>query len=241
MLALRVYTTRLLGRDPRLVLHGGGNTSVKTQLRDLIGDDGRRALRQGLRLGHGRDRARRACRRCGSRRCASCARCDRLSDEDMVQLAARQSARSGGAQPLGRDAAARLPAAQIRRPHPFDRRARADRPARTAKRCAARSMAAGVGFVPYIMPGFGLAKAAAEVFDADPEVEGLILRQARHLHLRRQRARGLRAHDRDGDAGRRAACARQRKALRSAAPSCRKRRRAAEVAPILRGACSLRG
>ena len=31
-LALRVYTTRLLGRDPKLVLHGGGNTSLKTAL-----------------------------------------------------------------------------------------------------------------------------------------------------------------------------------------------------------------
>ena len=29
-LALRVYTTRLLGRNKELVLHGGGNTSVKT-------------------------------------------------------------------------------------------------------------------------------------------------------------------------------------------------------------------
>src|SRR5258707_4245866 len=37
-LALRVYTTRLLGGDPRLVLHGGGNSSVKTSLRDLLGD-----------------------------------------------------------------------------------------------------------------------------------------------------------------------------------------------------------
>src|SRR5712691_1811802 len=37
-LALRVYTTRLLGRDPRLVLHGGGNTSVKTVLPDLLGE-----------------------------------------------------------------------------------------------------------------------------------------------------------------------------------------------------------
>ena len=27
-MALRVYTTRLLGRNPELVLHGGGNTSV---------------------------------------------------------------------------------------------------------------------------------------------------------------------------------------------------------------------
>ena len=37
-LALRVYTTRLLGQDPRLVLHGGGNTSVKTTARDTFGD-----------------------------------------------------------------------------------------------------------------------------------------------------------------------------------------------------------
>ncbi|MEK6196147.1 MAG: class II aldolase/adducin family protein, partial [Deltaproteobacteria bacterium] len=28
-LAMRVYTSRLLGGDPELVLHGGGNTSVK--------------------------------------------------------------------------------------------------------------------------------------------------------------------------------------------------------------------
>src|SRR5476649_2196936 len=37
-LALRVYSTRLLGRDPALVLHGGGNTSVKTTARDLTGE-----------------------------------------------------------------------------------------------------------------------------------------------------------------------------------------------------------
>src|SRR6476646_2270590 len=38
-LALRVYTTRLLGRDPKLVLHGGGNTSLKTRVRDLSGEE----------------------------------------------------------------------------------------------------------------------------------------------------------------------------------------------------------
>src|SRR6266850_6009572 len=37
-LAQRIYTTRLLGRDPKLVLHGGGNTSVKTVLADLLGE-----------------------------------------------------------------------------------------------------------------------------------------------------------------------------------------------------------
>src|SRR4051812_50138674 len=38
-LALRVYTTRLLGQNPKLVLHGGGNTSVKMRLADLNGDE----------------------------------------------------------------------------------------------------------------------------------------------------------------------------------------------------------
>ncbi|HUN67174.1 MAG TPA: bifunctional aldolase/short-chain dehydrogenase [Burkholderiales bacterium] len=34
----RVYTSRLLGRDKSLVLHGGGNTSVKIGERDLFGE-----------------------------------------------------------------------------------------------------------------------------------------------------------------------------------------------------------
>ena len=36
-LATRVYTTRLLGSDPELVLHGGGNTSVKTTIKVMDG------------------------------------------------------------------------------------------------------------------------------------------------------------------------------------------------------------
>jgi rhamnose utilization protein RhaD (predicted bifunctional aldolase and dehydrogenase)/NAD(P)-dependent dehydrogenase (short-subunit alcohol dehydrogenase family) len=38
-LALRVYTSRLLGRDKSLVMHGGGNTSVKITERNLLGDE----------------------------------------------------------------------------------------------------------------------------------------------------------------------------------------------------------
>lgn len=38
-LGWRVYTSRLLGRDKTLVLHGGGNTSVKTTLKDCFGED----------------------------------------------------------------------------------------------------------------------------------------------------------------------------------------------------------
>src|SRR5215468_2000793 len=37
-LALRIYTTRLLGSDPALVLHGGGNTSLKAEMADLLGE-----------------------------------------------------------------------------------------------------------------------------------------------------------------------------------------------------------
>src|SRR6266446_1907036 len=37
-LALRVYTSRLIGRDPDLVLHGGGNTSLKGTVTTLVGE-----------------------------------------------------------------------------------------------------------------------------------------------------------------------------------------------------------
>ena len=39
LLAQRVYTSRLLGREPSLVLHGGGNTSVKATLKNIFGDE----------------------------------------------------------------------------------------------------------------------------------------------------------------------------------------------------------
>src|SRR5579864_1775128 len=38
-LAERAYTSRLLGQDHSLVLHGGGNTSVKIRERDIFGDE----------------------------------------------------------------------------------------------------------------------------------------------------------------------------------------------------------
>ena len=38
-LPLRVYTSRLLGRDKTLVLHGGGNTSVKVREKNILGTE----------------------------------------------------------------------------------------------------------------------------------------------------------------------------------------------------------
>ena len=38
-LALRIYTSRLIGKDPNLVLHGGGNTSVKLKMKNIVGEE----------------------------------------------------------------------------------------------------------------------------------------------------------------------------------------------------------
>ena len=38
-LALRVYTSRLIGQDRNLVLHGGGNTSVKLKAMNIVGEE----------------------------------------------------------------------------------------------------------------------------------------------------------------------------------------------------------
>jgi len=37
-LAGQIYATRLLGGEPDLALHGGGNTSCKGEARDLLGE-----------------------------------------------------------------------------------------------------------------------------------------------------------------------------------------------------------
>ncbi|EKX39060.1 hypothetical protein GUITHDRAFT_143855 [Guillardia theta CCMP2712] len=39
LFALRVYTSRLIGSDDDLVLHGGGNTSVKAPYKDIFGNE----------------------------------------------------------------------------------------------------------------------------------------------------------------------------------------------------------
>ena len=38
-IALRVYTSRLIGADPTLVRHGGGNTSVKSRVRNKVNEE----------------------------------------------------------------------------------------------------------------------------------------------------------------------------------------------------------
>ncbi len=69
----------------------------------------------------------------------------------------------------------------------------ADQP--DAEAACRRAFGGRVACVPYAMPGFQLAKLAAEVYEANPEMEGLVLLEARPLFIRIDGARVLRAHD----------------------------------------------
>ena len=120
-LALRVYTSRLLGGDPRLVLHGGGNTSVKTVLPDLLGDpvDVLCVKGSGWKFMVGiRPPGLPAVRLAPLRKLRARAA---LADEEYGAHPARQPHRSGRAQPVGRNPAARRSAPQIIDP-PVQRR-----------------------------------------------------------------------------------------------------------------------
>ena len=37
--ALRIYTSQLIGSNPNLVLHGGGNTSIKLRQKNILGEE----------------------------------------------------------------------------------------------------------------------------------------------------------------------------------------------------------
>jgi rhamnose utilization protein RhaD (predicted bifunctional aldolase and dehydrogenase)/NAD(P)-dependent dehydrogenase (short-subunit alcohol dehydrogenase family) len=233
--ALRVYTTRLLGQDPRLVLHGGGNTSVKTEVVDLNGDTvevlcvkgsgwdmgsiepaGLPAVRLAPLL---KLRARKS-----------------LSDEEMVRLQRANLIDPAAPNPSVEALLhAFIPHKFIDHTHSTAVLALTDQP--DGEALCREVYGKRVGYVPYLMPGFGLAKAAAEVFDADPSVEGLVLvkhgifsfgADAREAYERMIALVTL---------------AEQRLA-KNRKPSSRARLPArlaklAEVAPIVRGACSL--
>jgi rhamnose utilization protein RhaD (predicted bifunctional aldolase and dehydrogenase)/NAD(P)-dependent dehydrogenase (short-subunit alcohol dehydrogenase family) len=172
-LALRIYSTRLLGRDPRLVLHGGGNTSLKTTARDLAGEAVAvlRAKGSGWDMGAIEPAGFPAVRLDPLR--ALRAR-KQLSDAAMAKAQRAYlidpQAPSPSVEMLLH---AFMPAKFIDHTHATAVLSVIDQP--NAAELAAEVFGARLGFVPYRMPGFGLAKKAAEVFDRNPKVEGLIL------------------------------------------------------------------
>jgi len=171
--ALRVYTTRLLGQDPRLVLHGGGNTSVKTKIADLNGDD----VEVLCIKGSGWDMGTIEPAGLPAVRLAPLLKLrarESLSDEDMVRLQRANLIDPASPNPSVEALLhAFIPHKFIDHTHSTAVLALTDQP--DGEALCREVFGARVGYVPYLMPGFGLAKAAARVFEADPSVEGLIL------------------------------------------------------------------
>ena len=171
--ALRVYTTRLLGQDPRLVLHGGGNTSVKTTVSDLNGDN----VEVLCVKGSGWDMGTIEPAGLPAVRLAPLLKLrarEKLSDEEMVRLQRANLIDPASPNPSVEALLhAFIPHKFIDHTHSTAVLALTDQP--DGEALCREVFGARVGYVPYLMPGFGLAKAAAQVFDADPSVEGLIL------------------------------------------------------------------
>ncbi|WP_339759584.1 bifunctional aldolase/short-chain dehydrogenase [uncultured Hoeflea sp.] len=178
-LALRVYSSRIIGSDPDLVMHGGGNTSVKTQRKDLFGD-----MQQVLHVkGSGWDLDTLEAPGLPGVRLLplhEMRKLDALSDEDMVNMQRSNLLDSTAPNPSVETLLhAFLPHTFVDHTHATAFLALANLP--DAEAAIREIFGDRLAVVPYIMPGFALAKKAAEVFDANPDCEGLILLKHGHF------------------------------------------------------------
>ncbi len=174
-LAVRTYTTRLLGSDPRMVLHGGGNTSVKTTVKDQLGEDVEVICIKGSGWDMGviEPAGLPAVRLAPLRKLR---KLDKLSDEDMVNYQRINLLDSTAPNPSVETLLhAFLPHKFIDHVHSTAVLALTDQP--DNKALVQEVYGDRVAYVPYTIPGFALAKSVAEVFDKNPGVEGLVLLQ----------------------------------------------------------------
>ncbi len=169
-----VYGSRLLGADPGLVLHGGGNTSVKTDFIDITG----RRIEALYVKGSGWDLASIEAEGFAPlplERLRELLALDSLSDVEMM--------RELGAARL--DPGAPMPSVEALLhallPHPAVQHSHADHIVTLTntpdgERLVREALGAGVVIVPYVMPGFDLAKAVAEMWpQASPDAAGMVL------------------------------------------------------------------
>lgn len=178
-LALRTYSARLLGADPELVLHGGGNTSVKTTVHGLLGEPIRVLCVKGSGwdLGTIEPPGHPAVR---LEPLQALRALDALSDEAMV-AAQRQNLIDPAAPNPSVEALlhAFLPHTFVDHTHSIALLALADQP--DAAEVCREVYGDRVALVPYVMPGFALAKAAALAYEAAAaggrEPEGMVLLQ----------------------------------------------------------------
>jgi rhamnose utilization protein RhaD (predicted bifunctional aldolase and dehydrogenase)/NAD(P)-dependent dehydrogenase (short-subunit alcohol dehydrogenase family) len=236
-LALRVYTTRLLGQNPKLVLHGGGNTSVKTRVADLLGEETEVLCVKGSGwdMGSIEPAGLPAVRLAPLRKLRAL---PALADEEMVRIQ-----RANLIDPMAPTPSvetllhAFVPAKFVDHTHSSAVLSLVDQA--NGQELCAEIYDGRLGIVPYLMPGFALAKEAAEVHDAAPAVEGLILIKhgiftfgdsAREAYERMIEMVSLAE----------ARLARGRKSVFAPIRLPQQSAPYAEVAPIVRGACSLK-
>ena len=174
-LGQRVYTSRLLGRDKNLVLHGGGNTSVKIDEKDLLGRNGAVLYVKGsgwdlelieeagfspVRLDH----------------LVDLARLEALSDPQMVNEMRTHMLRADAPTPsVEAILHAILPYKYVDHTH-SDAILALTNTADGEKRI--RSLYGDeVVVIPYVMPGFDLARLCAQIFPRDrkPATIGMVL------------------------------------------------------------------
>ncbi len=236
-LALRVYTTRLLGQDPRLVLHGGGNTSVKTVVPDLLGNETQVLCVKGTGWDMGAMEppgmpAVRLAPLIELRERAA------VADEEMVRFQ-----RANLIDPMAPNPSvetllhAFVPHKFVDHTHATAILSLTDQP--DGEKICAELFDGRMGIVPYIMPGFALAKRSAEVFAASPQAEGLIL----HKHgIFTFGASAREAYERMIEMVSRAEARlkQNRKAVFVTGQLPQRGAALAAVAPIVRGACSLK-
>jgi rhamnose utilization protein RhaD (predicted bifunctional aldolase and dehydrogenase)/NAD(P)-dependent dehydrogenase (short-subunit alcohol dehydrogenase family) len=236
-LALRVYTTQLLGQNPKLVLHGGGNTSVKTRLCDLLGQetDVLCVKGSGWDMAHIEPIGLPALRLDGLRRLRALAA---LPDEELVRVQ-----RTNLLDPMAPNPSvetllhAFVPHKFVDHTHSIAVLSLIDQP--NGRELCAEVYKDRLGIVPYVLPGFGLAKKSADVFEANSKVDGLIL----HKHgIFTFGATAHEAYERmiEMVSLAEARLQRGRKAVFATAQLPQRVAPLAQVAPILRGACSLK-
>jgi len=172
-MALRVYTTRLLGRNSELVLHGGGNTSVKTSTKDI---DGKKYDVLCVK-GSGWDMAEiepEGLPAVKLQPLISLKNKKYLSDEDMVSYQKKNLINIKSPNPsVETFLHAFLPFKFVDHTHSDAIMNATNRPG--GINFCQKIFGNKVSVVPYVMPGFGLAKKINEIYSKNPKINCLIL------------------------------------------------------------------
>ena len=172
-LALRIYTTQLLGNDPKVVLHGGGNTSVKSKFKTLLGNSTKIIYVKGS----GKDMSNIEEDGFPSLELNNLLELEKLSKLNDFQMVNYQrkymldtSFPNASVETLLH---AFLPHKYVDHSHSTAILSIIDQP--NPVNICKKVFGDEVGIVPYIMPGFELAKKASEIFNRNKKVKGLIL------------------------------------------------------------------